>query len=390
VTCGSALAGYYTTTLWSVDRAGNVSGSPAAAPSFTGGTNPAVPGSNNANLFYRRTLALDPAQPLITGVSPNNNYTGNAPATWSLGSQDDLEVIDARLRIQYPTVTAGDAAATASPGLVWSYALSNTFMPAGFSAGPASGNGTNFGFFAPIATRFDASIINPQVTTLTQDQFILSVQETCLGAASPNATCGGMGDPISSAAVPFARPTNLAVQVRDVFGSWIFNTVPSATTGVSAEFVSPILPATVAAPGGYTIGYTATAPGCPQWGGAPGNQCVTSGINFRADGAPSASTRNFRMTQPLSVTLPIFNRIELYGLNAAGEWVFIQRCTVPGSITPSGGPQSCGAGTITGTDNGLERYWVVSFTGIPTTNFTQFRALGVNGSGFGLFSTRQP
>jgi len=273
---------------------------------------------------------------------------------------------------------------------VWSYALSNTFMASGNNAGPASGNGVNFGFFAPIATRFDASIVNPQVTSVVQDQFTLAVQETCVGAASPAAQCGagtGAGDP--STLVATTKPNNLAVQVRDVFGSWIFNTTASATTGVSAEFVSPILPATVAAGANYTVGYSVIAPGCPQWGGAPGGPCVTSGINFRQDGAPAAATRNFRAVQNLSITLPIFSRVELYGLNAASEWVFIQRCTVPSSV-PTFGSTGCGGGTITGSDNGLERYWVFSFTSIPTTGFTQFRALGVNAAGNGLFSTRQP
>ena len=185
------------------------------------------------------------------------------------------------------------------------------------------------------------------------------------------------------------------MQVRDVFGSWSFNTAAGAATGVSDEFAAPILSATVAAPGGYAVGYSVLAPGCPTGGGAPGGQCVTSGINFRADGG-TGSTRNFRAVQPLSVTLPIFNRVELYGLNSVNEWVFIQRCevpTAPGSINTSGS-QACvnGAGTFTGSDNGLERYWVFSFTNIATlpAGYTQFRALGVNASGFGLFSTRQP
>jgi hypothetical protein len=411
-----AISGYYTTTSYIIDRAGNVSGCPftgavsgsictAAPPSTSSNTNPAMPANgpagSNQNLFVRRTLAYDSLAPQVTGVSPNNAYTGNSIQTWALGSQDDLEVIDARLRIHYPNVTQGDGVPTASSGLVWSYALSNTFMgpvhglPTGpFSAGPASGNGTNWGFFAPIASRFDASVINPQVSTLTQDKFTLNVQETCLGAASPVAACVNAGDPIPAASVPFTKPDSLAVQVRDVFGSWIFNSVASAVTGVSAEFASPILSATVAAPGGYQVTYAAMPPGCPTGGGPPGGLCVTGGvndINFRMDGAPSAAVRNFRAVQALSITIPIFTRVELYGLNAAGEWVFIQRCGVPSPIPPAG-TLACtnGAGTVTGTDNGLERYWVYSFTSIPTAGFSQFRALGVNAAGFGLFSTRQP
>jgi uncharacterized protein YjdB len=382
ITCGSTLAGYYTWRFHVVDRAGN--------------TSPFL--STGSATSFRRTLALDPGQPQITGVSPNNNYTGNSPQTWSLGSQDDLEVIDVRLRINYPNLTQGDGAATASGGLVWPFSLSNTFLqsavgiPSGpFSAGPASGNGTNFNYFSPIGIRFDNSIVNPQVTSITLDQFTLITQETCLGAASPTANCAVNGDPIPAADVPATKPTNLGVQVRDVFGSWSFNSTAGAATGVSAEFVSPILPATVASGTLYTVGYTVIAPGCPQGGGAPGGPCVTSGINWRADGG-TGTTRAFRAVQPLSVTLPVFTRVELFGLNAAGEWVFIQRCTVPASV-PTSGSISCGPNsTITGSDNGLERYWVFSFTNpvIGGATFTQYRALGVNAGGNGLFSTRTP
>jgi hypothetical protein len=406
VTCGLASAGYYTTQLTVIDRAGN--------------TSPLV-GTGSAS-SVRRTYAVDPGQPLVTGVSPNNSYTGNSTQTWSLGSQNDLEVIDAKLRILYPNVTIGDAAGTVpaagAGGLVWSYATSNTFMGSTdglasgpFSAGLASGTGANWGVFSPIGTRWDASIVNPQVSTLTQDQFTLNVQETCRGAGSPpvglatgptsaaqcgTATAPASGDPIpvsGAGSIALASPSTLGVQVRDVFGSWIFNTTASAVTGVSAEFTSPILPATVAAPGAYGVTYGVIAPGCPQGGGAPGGPCVIGGLNFRQDGSPSASVRNFRATEALSTTLPTFTRVELYWLDpATGAWVFVQRCNVPATIVPNNGAQACtnGGGTVNGTDNGLERYWVYSFTGIPALPASQFRALGVNASGFGLFSTVQP
>jgi hypothetical protein len=362
MTCGSALNGYYTTSEQAVDRAGNLSG------------------------VYKRTIALNPGQPQVTGVSPFNTYVGNAPVTWSLGSQDGLEVIDARFRILY-NVTTGTGLATASGGLVWSYALSGTFMGTGFGAGPSSATAdANLGFFQAIAQRFDNSIVNPQVTTVTQDQFTLNIQETCIFAASPTAGCTGAGDPIPVTDVPLTKPSTLGVQVRNVFGSWIFNQTAGANFGVSAEFTSPILSATVAAPGGYTVGYTVMAPGCPQWGQVLLGPCVTSGVNFRNDGVATATVKNFRAVENLSVTLPTFTRVELYGLNAANEWVFIQRITVPATISPNTIVTTAG-GTILGTDNGLERYWVYSFTGIPANGFTSYRALGVNAAGNGLFST---
>ncbi len=231
-----ANPGYYTTTEYAIDKAGNVSGCPSVgtatsgvnsvvvsgsiclgaavgptAPSTTAFTNPATTlnGGTQAgtqqNLFARRTLALDPGQPLITGVSPNNSYAGNQPVTFTLGAQNDLEVIDSRLRLQYPNLTQGDAAATASPGLVWSYALASTFMGASPNGNTGTGPSSAFptgvqpfsamlplGYFLPIGIRFDgASIINPIVTgqggvpAMILDQFTLNVQETCLGAASP-------------------------------------------------------------------------------------------------------------------------------------------------------------------------------------------------------------
>jgi hypothetical protein len=178
----------------------------------------------------------------------------------------------------------------------------------------------------------------------------------------------------------------VAVQVRDVFGSFISNTTAGATTGVSALFVSPILAATVAAPGGFSVTYDGSVL-CPQ-GGVVGGACVTGGVNFRADGI-TGSTYSYRAVEPLSVTLPIFTRVDLFGLNAANQWVFIQRCTVPVTIIPNTGAQGCVGGTVNGTDNGLERYWVYAFTSVPG-GFTEYRALGVDSNGFGLFSTVQP
>lgn len=450
-----ATPGYYTTTGYVMDRAGNVSGCPtvpAAAggnptgtilgttgfiasicpagaattvPSTTAGTNLAMQagGGTNANLFFRRTLALDPGQPLVTGVSPNNAYTGNSFQTFTLGAQDDLEVIDSRLRILYPNLTIGDAAGTVpaagAGGLVWSYALSGTFM--GSSPNGATGTGPSaafptglplattapFGYFLPIGIKFDNSIINPIVTgnagipAMTLDQFTLAVQETCLASATPASLCAAgsvNGDPETIVAT--TKPTNIGVQVRDVFGSWIYNTTASAVTGVSAEFVSAILPATVTTGANFAVTYINPPLGatssCPKGGAVvapPGlASCVGSGVNFRAE--PSLSTPGsvevFRATESLSTTLPIWNRVDLFGLNAAGQWVFISRCAVPAVITVNAGAQACGAGiTVTGIDNGNERYWLYSFSGV-SGGFTAYRALGVNSAGNGLFSTSQP
>ena len=479
--------GYYTTTEYVVDRAGNLSGcseraswltrmpalSPArffgpagvggfleaictpgpttTVPSTTVGSNVSIqpgPGANQ-NLLVRRTLALDPGQPAVTGVSPNFNYTGNAPETFTLGAQDDLEVIDSRLRILYPNVSIGDAAATASNGLVWSYALSSTFM--GFSpngatsAGPSSAfpvvnTGSVFGYFLPAGLRFDNSNINPIITgagtvpAMTLDQFTLAVQETCLASASPVTLCsaatngGGVvtgkghnGDPEDI--VASTKPNTVAVQVRDVFGSWIFNSIPGAATGVSAELASPILSSSVAPGTNYAVyyGVAGATTSCPQGGvvqPAGTQTCVVAGpagttsLNWRAEPTlgTAGSIETFRATEPLSTTLPLFTRVDLYGLNAAGEWVFIMRCAVPPAILPNTGAQPCAPfftpvqpappappipgffqGTVTGTDNGNERYWIYQFQNVSGgTLFTQYRALGVNSAGNGIFSTRQP
>jgi hypothetical protein len=135
---------------------------------------------------------------------------------------------------------------------------------------------------------------------------------------------------------------------------------------------------------------------CPQGGAVqPANtvSCVWSGVNWRAEPTLStpATTEVFRSTESFSQTLPIFTRVDLFGLNAAGEWVFIVRCQVPSTIIPNAGSQGCGLGaTVAGTDNGNERYWLYTFGTIGSAGFTQFRAIGVNSSGFGLASTRQP
>lgn len=339
VTCiAAAVSGYYTTTETTVDRAGNLS------------------------LTYKRTLALDLGQPQVTGVSPNAVYTANTAAGFTIGMQDDLEVIDARLRVRYANVSQGDAGFTASSGLIW-----------------------NFPGFTPFATRFDASIINPFLGVLTLDMFTVSIQETCLGAASPFAACLYRGDPIDNASSTVVQPDSVAVIVRDVFGSFVNNFVSGPLFGVSNELASPILSATVPAVGFYSVTYNAST-SC-QAGGILGGPCVIAGINFR-DFAATASTRTYRATEAFSTTLPVFTRVDLFGLNAVGQWVYIQRIIVP-AVVPVSGTIAAGAGTITGSDNGLERFWDYQFTSVPT-GFTQYRALGVNGSGYGLFSTRQP
>jgi hypothetical protein len=418
VSAGSANPGYYTTTMYTVDKAGNASGCPVtrATDGANGGACTAAPASSS-NLFARRTLAIDPGQPQVTGVSPNNSYVGNQPAVFTLGSQNDLEVIDAKLRILYPNLTIGDVAGTipAAGGLVWTYALSSSFMTgsgggSSVSSGPAAGAANAFGFFAPIAKRFDNSIINPSVTPLTLDLFTTNVQETCTSATTGAATgpttaidCGTtapfVGDPIPTdgEGFPLTIPSNVGVQVRDVFGSWIFNTTNSAVTGVSDEFVSPILSATVTPPV-TTYGVSYINPGlgqsCPAGGAvqAPNTtSCVTgnSSINFRADAfLTTAGTKVFRATEALSRSLPIFGRVDLFGLNAQQQWVFIARIVVPnpvavGASCPAAAPTSTG---VVGCDNGLERYWLFTFTGVPAT-FTEYRAIGVDANGSGLAST---
>jgi hypothetical protein len=420
-TGGSAVAGYYTTTVYVVDKAGNASGCPVtrATDGANGGACTAAAASST-NLFARRTLAIDPNQPQVTGVSPNNSYVGNMPAVFTLGSANDLEVIDAKLRLLYPNLTIGDVAGTVpaagAGGLVWTYALSGTFMTgtaAGshISSGPAAGVTGAFGFFDPIAKRFDNSIINPQITPLTLDLFTTNVQETCTSATTGVATgpttavdCSSplapfVGDPIPTDAegIALAIPSNVGVQVRDVFGSWIFNTTAGGQTGVSNEFVSPILSATVTAPV-TTYGVSYFNPGlgqsCPAGGAVqPGNtvSCVTgnSSINFRADAfLTTAGTKVFRATEALSRSLPIFTRADLFGLNAQQQWVFIARINVPNPVAvsascPAAAPGSTG---VVGCDNGLERYWLYTFTSVPA-GFTEYRAIGVDANGSGLAST---
>jgi hypothetical protein len=297
-------------------------------------------------------------------------YTGNGPASFSIGAQDDLEVIDGSFRMHYPGVTQGDAGITASDGLRWGF-------------GSASGS--------VFATRFDNSIVNPILPTGTIDQFTVSIQETCAGAAFPGATCAigtpglDIGDPVPQTDIVTMKPDSIAATVRDVFGSFVPNTAPGATTGVSAELASPILSATVPAVGVWTVTYDGFSTSCPQ-GGVPGGECVIGGINFRADGI-AGSTYSYRATQDFNITLPMFTRADLFGLNAAGEWQFIQRITVPAS-PPTSGTFAAGAGTMTGFDNSFERYWIYNFTSVPA-GFSLYRAVGVNASGHGLMSDGQ-
>lgn len=344
VTCGLTTAGYYTTTFSVVDRAGNVSST------------------------YRRTVVIDPNPPQVTGVSPIANYRGDSTITFTIGVQDDLEVIDARLRIRYGNLLLGDGTTTPATGIVFNF---------GF-------NSSGFG------TRFDSLIVNPFLGTLSLDRFTVSIQETCTGAGAPYAACLYRGDPVDTISQPIVKPDSVAVIVRDVYGSFVNNiqpwNIPMRQTGVSAEFASPILSATVPAGSRYTVTYDAQA--ICLAGGTLNGPCVIAGINWRNFGG-TGTTRTFRATQDNSTTLPIFTRVDLFGLNAAGEWRYIQRITVP-AVVPTNSVIPAGAGTILGTDNGAERYWDYSFTGIATAGFTQFRALGVNATGAGLFSARQP
>ena len=220
--------------MYTVDKAGNASGCPdtRATDGANGGACTAAPPASG-NLFARRTLALDPGQPQVTGVSPNNSYVGNVPAVFTLGSQNDLEVIDAKLRLLYPNLTEGDAAGTipaaGTGGLVWTYALSGTFMSgsgggSSISSGPAAGSTTAFGFFDPIAKRFDNSIINPSISPLTLDMFTTNVQETCTGttgtATGPTRqrTCGSGTPSVNGASTLAIRsrpmPTDSLLRFR--------------------------------------------------------------------------------------------------------------------------------------------------------------------------------
>jgi hypothetical protein len=328
----TAIPGYYTTSHQAEDAAGNLSAE-----------------------IYKRTIAFDPGQPQVTGVSPNASYTANQPAIFTIGAQDDLEVIDGSIRINYPNVSIADAGnATAANGLRWKYTA-----------------------FTPFATRFDASIVNPLIGTMQIDAFTVSIQETDDGSLG-----GYAGDPWDAPGV--VKPDMVGATVRDVYGSSKNNWFPSLVTGVSDELTSPLLSATIPAVGTYSVTYDAST-NCPA-GGVVGGPCVTSGINFRADGI-AGSTYSYRAVQDMSVTLPLFTRVDLFGLNGDDEWEFIQRITVPASV-PTNGTIAAGAGTITGSDNSFERYWVYAFTNVPA-GYSAYRALGVNAAGHGLFSTVQ-
>lgn len=407
------MPGYYTYYGYVIDRAGNVSGCPytgvisgsncTATLANASTQNPAV--RNGKNTFIRNTLAVDGGAPQVIGVSPTT-YTAGADANFLVQSQDDLEVIDARLRLEYPNLTIGNDGATAAPSLAYTYAL-----------GPTGGSSELAPYFPTVATRFDSSIIGLQSYTLTVASFKRSVQETCTASGGPGMATGPAsstectvtrlygGDPIPVTDIALAKPNLVGVKVRDVFGSWFYNTLTATaadSTGVSVENTQALLPLSTPTVGaGFDVTYAAVnGGGCPAGGAATAAgsaTCVSSGINWRSHGIIGDPTAKFRAVQPLSQTTPVFKRVELYRLDSNNQWVYQAACDVPGSISPSVSTTCTvsSVGTITGSDNGRERYWDFAFSkanlGVPTgANYFPapvYRAIGIDANGQGLFST---
>jgi hypothetical protein len=322
-------AGYYTFSGTLADRAGNTT---AITP---------------------RSVAIDNAAPVVSGITPPATFTGGSTTTSILVSgTDDLEALAGELTLRYPSMGAANtirfrrvAASTATfRAGIWHnpfQALSDNLLASPIGAGTTLGGA---GLTIPVPFIQQVAAVDGADAPPTQ--------------AALFATFGGAADP---------RPNQVGVTLFDMRNS---TTVAAfAANSRSAEVTSAIAGTQIATP-------TAAA-GTKDWPGATGAG-ITTWAAFNAAAATGGAIE-FRATTPTSVTNPPFSVVHVVRENGA-EADYLGT-----------------AGFIGQLDQGGQRFWRYSITSAASTqgagvtvaalaNGDQVRAIGVDAAGNGLAS----
>jgi hypothetical protein len=299
----SDSAGYYTYETYIVDRAGNTSST------------------------LSKTVAVDVAQPLITGIGFPATLTGGASVAFVPNATDELEVLDGALGLRYPGMTAG-AANTDTLYFPRSFFAD---YKAPFAGAPLSNVVGGLGTFGAAGLTLPINFLRGIDSVATADSL------------APVALSGGY------------KPTGVVAQVFDIRAY-----TSSAVVFTTPPFMSAFQGAAIL-PGQVPTGAVITSLGA-------------GGKWYIFDVGTTGSTIQARAKTSTVVTNVPFPQVAFYRLTAPGRWVYLGKVDAVAGTNP----------TIF--DQGSDRFWTYSLSGVSPSVAAGnvIRAVGMTTAGDGL------
>jgi uncharacterized protein YjdB len=296
-------AGYYTYEIFITDRAGNTSST------------------------ISKTVAVDVAQPLITGIGFPAILTGGAPVAFAPNATDELEVLDGALGLTYP----GMAALGAGTDTLYFPRTFFTDYKAPFSGAPLS---NVVGSLAPFGAAGLTLPIN----------FLRGIDSV--------ATADSLA-PVANH--PAYKPTAAVAQVFDIRAF-----TPSSVVYTTPPFASAFQGAAIL-PGQVPAGLPITTLGA-------GGKWYVFGVGT------TGSAIQARALTSTVITNPPFPQVAFFRLSGTGRWVFLGKVdAVPGT-------------NPTIFDQGANRFWTYTSPAVSpaVAAADRIRAVGMTTAGDGL------
>jgi hypothetical protein len=319
---GGALPGYYTWTGFVADRANNRRKINRA------------PGNTVVDSIW---IAIDGALPNITGIGFQTTlYAGGSPAQYDFSANDDLELKEGQVTLQYLGAAGPCGAACASgTGVAFLGPMGGVIYPYGTAAY------TTPAFGAP----FDGTITNVlNAQALTLSYYIVRYDITTVAAFVPGAAPSGNVAGFTSSEIQ----SNIIANVRDI--AYQQAAVPIGPT--------PILNTQIA----------------DRVGGAAGAPAYGAGLNgmidFRIVGLAGGIV-TVRDAATSSVAAPFCDRVDIYeavdagGAAPAGANTMTANDASLGDAAGDGlrWRQTIAAAPVL-TDNGFQRFWTYTSTSL--------------------------
>jgi uncharacterized protein YjdB len=301
----SDSAGYYTFETYIVDRAGNQS-----AP-------------------ISKTVAVDVAQPLITGIGFPATLTGGASVAFVPNATDELEVLDGALGLKYPGMQAG---ALNTDTLYFPRSFFADYK-APFAGAPLSNVVGGLGAFGAAGLTLPINFLRGIDSVATADSL------------APVALSAGY------------KPTGVVAQVFDIRAY-----TASGVTFTTPPFVSAFQGAAILA-GQVPAGAVITSLGA-------GGKWYVFGVGTVTGG----STIQARAKTSTVITNVPFPQVAFYRLTAPGRWVYLGKVDAVAGTNP----------TIF--DQGVDRFWTYTLSGVSpaVAAGNVIRAVGMTTAGDGL------
>lgn len=300
----SDSAGYYTYETYIVDRAGNTSST------------------------LSKTVAVDVAQPLITGIGFPATLTGGASVAFVPNATDELEVLDGALGLKYPGMQASGVAETDTLYFPRSFFAD---YKAPFAGAPLSNVVGGLGAFGAAGLTLPINFLRGIDSVATADSL------------APVALSGGY------------KPDAVVAQVFDIRAF-----TSSAVTFTTPPFASAFQGAAIL-PGQVPTGAVITSLGA-------GGKWYVFGV-----GTTGSAIQARAKTSTVITNVP-FPQVAFYRLTAPGRWVYLGKVDAVAGTNP----------TIF--DQGVDRFWTYTLSGVSpaVAAGNVIRAVGMTTAGDGL------